>query len=52
MAALCNSFASAEVEKAFTDNEIIPDTLNVAPKKLLNVSLTDNNFDIKLMIII
>lgn len=40
MTALCESYTPAEVEKAFTDNEIVPDTLDVAPKKILNVSIT------------
>lgn len=29
---------SSEVEKAFIDNEIVPDSLSVAPKKMVNVS--------------
>lgn len=34
---VCSSSAM-EVEKAFKENEIVPDTLQVAPKKLVNVS--------------
>lgn len=33
------SISSAmEVEKAFIENKIVPDTVQVAPKKILNVS--------------
>lgn len=38
MAALVESYTTSEVEKAFTDNDIVPDILNVAPKKVVNVS--------------
>lgn len=31
-------YSTMEVEKTFTENEIVPDTLQVAPKKLVNVS--------------
>lgn len=30
--------ALSEVEKAFIDNKIVPDTLNAAPKKVVDVS--------------
>lgn len=43
MAALCESFTSAEVENAFNNNEIVPDTLNAAPKNIVNVRLENNN---------
>lgn len=32
------SSSSSEVEKAFTENAIVPDTLSIAPKKIVNVS--------------
>lgn len=38
MAALSAQSFAADVEKAFTENEIVPDVLTVAPKKILNVS--------------
>ncbi|XP_055303786.1 protein D1-like [Sitodiplosis mosellana] len=38
MAAFIDSYTSSEVEKAFTDNEIVPDILNASPKKIINVS--------------
>lgn len=31
-------YSTMEVEKSFIENEIVPDTLQVAPKKLVNVS--------------
>lgn len=30
--------SAMEVEKAFIENEIVPDTIQVAPKTILNVS--------------
>lgn len=38
MAALCHSHHPDAVEKAFVDNEIVPDILNSAPPKIVNVS--------------
>lgn len=38
MAAFVGSYSSSEVEKAFTENEIVPDILNGTPKKIINVS--------------
>lgn len=34
---LCNCATSSEVEKAFEDNQIVPDAVAVAPKKAVNV---------------
>lgn len=36
---LSNSFASADVESAFIENEIVPDSLSVAPKQIVEVSV-------------
>lgn len=38
MTALSESYILNEIEKAFIDNEIVPGTLNAAPRKILNVS--------------
>lgn len=38
MAALGAQSLAAEVEKSFIENEIVPDVLTIAPKKVLNVS--------------
>lgn len=35
----CQCDMSADLQKVFTENEIIPDTLNTAPKKILNVDI-------------
>lgn len=37
MAALSAQSFAVDVEKAFAENEIVPDVLTVAPKKALNV---------------
>lgn len=37
MAALVDLNTSTAVEKAFTENEIVPDILNASPKKIVNV---------------
>ena len=37
MAVLVDLNTSSEVEKAFTENEIVPDILNASPKKIVNV---------------
>lgn len=39
MTMFCNCDVSSDIEKSFTENEIIPDTLKTAPKKLLSVSI-------------
>lgn len=44
MAALGAQSLALEVEKAFNENEIVPDVLTVAPKKVLNVSYFSNIF--------
>lgn len=36
---LSNSFVSADVESAFIENEIVPDSLSVAPKQIVEVSV-------------
>lgn len=38
MAALAAQSVALDVEKAFTENEVVPDVLTVAPKKVLKVS--------------
>lgn len=38
MAALGVKSLALDVEKSFTENEIVPDVLTVAPKNVLNVS--------------
>lgn len=44
MAALGAQSFAFEVEKAFNEDEIVPDVLTVAPKKVLNVSYFSNIF--------
>lgn len=39
MSALCESSTPTEVEKAFIEHGIVPDTVSVAPKNILNVSI-------------
>ncbi|XP_031628685.1 protein D3-like [Contarinia nasturtii] len=38
MTIYCNCDMSSDLEKSFIENEIIPDTLKTAPKKILSVS--------------
>lgn len=38
----CQCDMSADLQKVFTENEIIPDALNTAPKKILNVDIIKN----------
>lgn len=38
MVAFGNSYAPNDVQRAFLENEIVPDILNVVPKKIINVS--------------
>lgn len=35
--AFCNCDTSSEMEKAFLDHQVVPDTISDAPKKILNV---------------
>lgn len=39
MFVLCSCAADLDIEKAFAKHEIVSDVVNVAPKKLLQVSL-------------
>lgn len=36
-------YTSVEIEKAFNENEIVPDSLSSAPKKIVNVSADEVN---------
>lgn len=38
MAAACSCVTSLDLQKAFTEHEVIPDIMKVAPKKILQVS--------------
>ena len=40
MAALGVQCSALDVEKAFIENEVVPDVLTVAPKKVLTVSFS------------
>lgn len=39
MIAYCNGEVSSDVQKAFVESEIIPDTLKAAPTKILSVRI-------------
>lgn len=43
---LVNCDKSSDIEKAFIDNEIIPDVLKIAPNKILNVRLMKSKMKI------
>lgn len=38
MIVFCNGDVSEDLQSAFTANEVVPDTVKVAPKKILNVN--------------
>lgn len=41
MTAACSCVTSLDLQKAFTEHEVIPDILKVGPKKILQVSLIE-----------
>lgn len=38
IAAFCSSYTPIDVKEAFLDSKIVPDVLENAPKKIINVS--------------
>lgn len=40
----CNSYIPLDVEKSFIENEIVPDVIKTAPKKIINVSSCASDF--------
>lgn len=42
MAAVCSPYKPVDVEEAFLENDIVPDMLENAPKKIINVSNDDH----------